>query len=83
MKKVSSLLIAGALLVLANTGCMNGKKMDDADMNRMADSMYNVKRTALMDSMKNDCNTNMQAWVQMKADSIYKADSAAAAMAHK
>lgn len=83
MKKVSSLLLGGALLILAAMGCQQGKSMDDATIAAKADSIYNSKKASVMDSMKNDCQTNMSSWVMMKADSIYKADSAARAMAKK
>ena len=77
MKKVSSLLLGGVLLILAATGCQQGKSMDDATIAAKADSIYNSKKIAVMDSMRNDCETNMSSWVTMKADSIFQAQSAA------
>ena len=73
MKKTLPLLLGGFLMVLANTGCMHDKAMDDKDINQKADSIYNARKGMVMDSMKKDCETNMSAWVQMKADSMYKA----------
>ena len=69
--------------MLAATGCQQGKRMDDADIAKRADSVYTVKKIMVLDSMKTDCSTNMKTWIMMKADSIYKADSAAKAMAKK
>ena len=83
MKKICSLLCGGILALLATTGCQQGKRMDDADIAKRADSVYNARKMVVMDSMKKDCETNMNTWVQMKADSIYKADSAAMAMMKK
>ena len=73
MKKTLPFLLGGFLMLLANTGCMQEKAMDDAAISAKADSIYNAKKTMVMDSMKNDCETNMAAWVQMKADSISNA----------
>ncbi|HYV90439.1 MAG TPA: hypothetical protein VE978_01595 [Chitinophagales bacterium] len=75
MKKTLPLLLGGFLMVLANTGCMQDKAMDDKDINQKADSMYNARKGRVIDSMKNDCDSNMSAWIQMKADSIYNAES--------
>jgi hypothetical protein len=83
MKKFCSLLCGGILAILAATGCQQGKRMDNDDIAKRADSVYNAEKIMAMDSMKKDCDTNMGAWVIMKADSIYKADSAAMAMAKK
>ena len=73
MKKICSLLCGGILLMLAATGCQQGKRMDDDDIAKRADSIYNANKMMVMDSMKNDCDSNMTSWVQMKADSIYNA----------
>jgi len=73
MKKTLPLLLGGLLMVLANTGCMQGKPMDDAAINAKADSIYNAKKSMVMDSMNKDCGTNRSALIQMKADSICKA----------
>ena len=78
MKKLSSLLIGGTLLVLASTSCQQPKPMDDAAIAALADSTFKAQMTGVMDSMKMDCQTNMAAWVQAKADSI-----SAAAMSTK
>ena len=75
MKKVLSLLLGGTLLVLAQSGCMQSKPMDDATISAKADSMYNARKASVMDSMNRDCQTNMPAWIQMKADSMMKANS--------
>jgi len=83
MKKICSLLCGGILALLAASGCQQGKQMGDDDIAKRADSVYSAKKTMAMDSMKKDCETNMTSWVQMKADSIYKADSAAMAMTKK
>ena len=83
MKKICSLLCGGILAVLAATGCQQGKRMDDADVAKRADSVYTVKKIMVLDSMKSDCDSNMMTWTMMKADSIYKADSATMAMMKK
>ena len=83
MKKICSLLCGGILAILAATGCQQGKRMDDDDVAKRADSVYNARKVMVMDSMKNDCTSNMVSWTMMKADSIYKADSTAMAMMKK
>jgi len=80
MKKICSLLCGGMLALLAATGCQQGKQMNDDDIAKRADSVYTIKKIMVLDSMKKDCETNMAAWVKMKADSICKADSAAMPM---
>ena len=83
MKKVSSLLLGGALLILAATGCQQGKSMDDATIAAKADSIYNSRKVAVMDSMGNVCTTNMSDWIIMKADSIHQAELASMDMTKK
>lgn len=75
MKKTLPLLFGGFLMALASTGCMQGKPMDEAAINAKADSIYNAKKGMVMDSMSKDCQANMAAWVQMKADSMTQAAS--------
>ena len=62
-------------MVLANTGCMQEKAMDDAAINMKADSILQFEKRHGHGFMMKDCETNMSAWVQMKADSIYNAES--------
>lgn len=83
MKKICSLLCGGILALLAVTGCQQGKRMSDEDIAKRADSVYTIQKIMVLDSMKTDCSTNMVAWTAVKADSIYKADSTAMAMAKK
>ena len=83
MKKICSLLCGGILAILAATGCQQGKRMDDDDIAKRADSVYSANKPRVMDSMKIDCDTNMWTWTVMKADSMYKADSTAMAMMKK
>ena len=83
MKKICSFLCGGILAILAATGCQQGKRMDDDDIAKRADSVYNANKVMIMDSMRNDCDANMVTWTVMKADSIYRADSAAMAMMKK
>jgi hypothetical protein len=71
MKKTCSFLCGGILLMIAATGCQQGKRMDNDDITKRADSIYNARKMMVMDSMKNDCDSNRIAWIQMKADSIY------------
>jgi len=75
MKKISSLLCGGMLLMLAATGCQQGKPMSNDDIVKRADSIYTARKPMVVDSMKKDCDSNMSAWVQMKADSIYQSMS--------
>lgn len=83
MKKICSLLCGGIIAIIAATGCQQGKRMSDDDIEKRADSVYAVKKSMVMDSMRNDCDSNRVDWIIIKADSIYKADSAAMAMAKK
>ncbi len=83
MKKIPCLLLGVITLLMAAAGCQQSKPMDDMAIQHRSDSVYNARKVMLMDSMTNDCQTNMGAMVQMKADSIYRTDSASMAMAHK
>lgn len=83
MKEFSSLLFGGIALILASTGCNQEKPMDSMAVQQRADSIYNSRKVSVMESMIQDCQTSMNAMVQMKADSIYRADSLSMAMSHK
>ncbi len=78
MKKVCSVLMVLSLVAFSFTSCQQ-KPMDDATMNMKADSVAKARMTAVSDSMMKDCEAHSADWIKMKADSIYKADSAAMA----
>jgi len=83
IKPIFKFLFGGFLLTIAATGCMQSKPLDDAAIATRADSIYNARKAMVIDSMSKDCETNKGIWIQMKADSMYKVDSAAKAMMKK
>lgn len=83
MKKIITVLASGVLLVFLNTGCQQQKPMDDAMLMTKVDSSFLAQQQSITDQVMKDCDANKPQWIQMKADSIFKADSAAAAMNKK
>ena len=77
------LFASGVLLVFMNTGCQQPKPMDDATLMTKVDSSFLAQQQSITDEVMKDCEANKANWVQMKADSIFKADSAAMAMTKK
>ena len=75
MKKIIALFAGSVLLALVNTGCQQ-KPMDDATIMRKADSSFLAQQQSITDEAMKDCDANKAPWIQMKADSIFKAESA-------
>jgi hypothetical protein len=71
MKKTVALSLCAGVCFLIS--CSGGKPMDAATMQLKADSVFQAGMQVLTDSMNNDCSTNMSAWVQGKADSLFTA----------
>lgn len=74
MKKTFALLSVGCLLSLSIVGCQGNKPMDPTQMQAKADSMFNVKATALTDSVNNACKAGSAAAEQPIIDSILTAN---------
>lgn len=83
MRKIKMLFAGGVLLAFMNTGCQQPKPMDDATLMTKVDSSFLAQQQTITDQVMKDCEANKATWVQMKADSIFKADSAAMAMTKK
>ena len=83
MKKINALFAGALLLAFMNTGCQQQKPMDDATMMTKVDSSFLAQQQSITDEVMKDCDANKATWIQMKADSIFKADSAAMAMTKK
>ena len=83
MKKMKILIAGGVLLALINTGCQQQKPMDESTMMTKVDSSFLAQQQSVTDEVMKDCVANKATWITMKADSIYKADSASMAMTKK
>ena len=76
-------MLAGvSLLTLGLISCNQPHGMDNATMQNRTDSAYRAQRQGVVDEMNKMCADNMQANVQMKADSMMKAANANGAANH-
>jgi len=80
MKKIKVLAVAGVMLAFAGAGCMQKPMMDEATMMKKVDSAFTAQKQTIADAAMKDCDANKANWIQTKADSIYMAESAEAAL---
>lgn len=76
MKKMFLAAVGVSLLTLGLASCNQAPKMDAAQMQAKADSIFNAKKDAIKEEMDGLCNSNFEASVQAIADSIVNANTA-------
>ncbi len=72
MKKLFFLTLASFVGWGLLSGCQRGKVMDENDIMSRADSLVNAWKGAAIEEAQEECEAKTPAWVQHKADSLYK-----------
>lgn len=76
MRKMFLAAAGVSLLTMGLASCNQAPKMDAAQMQAKADSIFNAKKEGIKTEMDGICNSNFDASVQAIADSIVNANTA-------